>query len=84
MDFIHRKKNYSYRVLMANTLELLLRPDHIFCVLHAFVSILSCSAVSIIMNACHLFKQMLCLATFVFLLLMQLQNCVHSVLIFYL
>lgn len=69
---------------MANALELLLCPDHIFCVLHAFVSIFSCSAVSIIMNACHLFKQTLCLATFVFLLLMQLQNCVHSVLIFYL
>lgn len=44
----------------------------------------SCSALSVITNASHLVKQMLCLATFVFLLLMQLQNCVHSVLIFYL
>lgn len=69
---------------MANTPELLLCPDHIFCVLHGFVSIFSCSAVSIILNARRLFKQMLCLATFVFLLLVQLQNCVHSVLIFYL
>lgn len=63
---------------------LLLCPDHIFRVLPAFVPVLSCSAVSVITNVRHLFKLMLCLATFVFLLLMQLQNCVHSVLIFYL
>lgn len=50
---------------------------------HPFVPVSSCSALRRIMNVCHLFKQKLCLATFV-LLLLQLQNCVHSVLNFYL